>query len=320
MSYPKIFSVSHKTVQDVFREPVCVTEKMDGSQFNFGVREDGKLIARSRGAEIDVENPIKTFELAVRTVLELAHTGKLKPGRMYHAEAITKPKQNVLLYARIPMGGLVLFDISNTLTPGDYVAYPHMVNIAKQLDLEVVPCLHYGEVYSAKELEHFLEIDSFLGGTKLEGIVIKNYKRFGRDGHPIFAKMIRPEYREAHKMEWKAGPNVRKQLIKALATEARWQKAVQHMAELDLLVNAPQDIGPLLREINQDLLLEETDRIKDKLFNAYWKEISRGVCRGFPEWYKKRLAGDEVQTSGVGMEAVELVSEVGEDTRPAEGV
>ena len=55
---------------------------------------------------------------------------------------------------------------------------------------------------------------------------------------------------------------------------------------------APQDIGPLLKEIQEDVTKECTEEIKNALFNAYKKDILRGVIAGFAEWYKSRLMED----------------------------
>jgi len=65
------------------------------------------------------------------------------------------------------------------------------------------------------------------------------------------------------------------------------------------LQSAPQDIGPLMKEVQADILKEETDWIKEKLFEKEQRGILRGVTAGLPEWYKDKLARsqfDEVPT------------------------
>jgi hypothetical protein len=44
-----------------------------------------------------------------------------------------------------------------------------------------------------------------------------------------------------------------------------------------------------MKELNKDLLAEETQQIKDWLFEFFWKQISHGVCAGFADYYKKML-------------------------------
>lgn len=71
--------------------------------------------------------------------------------------------------------------------------------------------------------------------------------------------------------------------------ENRWKKAIQHLRDEGVLQGAPQDIGPLMKEISQDVLKEEEQAIKEMLWKYAWPQISRGVTRGFPEWYKELL-------------------------------
>ena len=56
------------------------------------------------------------------------------------------------------------------------------------------------------------------------------------------------------------------------------------------LLDAPQDIGPLMKEIHEDLDSEETETIKEALYKMYIKDIKRSATRGFADWYKDRLA------------------------------
>ena len=81
-----------------------------------------------------------------------------------------------------------------------------------------------------------------------------------------------------------------KQITEGLTTEARWRKALQAMADDGKLTNSPKDIGPMIGRIKKDIFEEEGERIKEGLFNHFWKNsISRGVTRGFPGWYKEQL-------------------------------
>lgn len=72
--------------------------------------------------------------------------------------------------------------------------------------------------------------------------------------------------------------------------KARWLKAIQHLREKGALKDGPEDIGPLMRELSTDLHAEEAVWIAEKLFEAFWKQIAKGVSNGFPDFYKKLLA------------------------------
>ena len=139
----------------------------------------------------------------------------------------------------------------------------------------------------------YLQQNSFLGGQKIEGVVFKAYGRFGTDKKTLMGKYVSEAFKEVHKQAWagQGHDGILQKLIKEYRTPARWNKAVLHLAERGELQDAPQDIGPLLKEINEDVLRECRDDIKDELFKFFWKDITRGLTRGFPEYYKAKLAG-----------------------------
>jgi hypothetical protein len=111
------------------------------------------------------------------------------------------------------------------------------------------------------------------------------------------AKVVREDFKEVHAGEWgKANPSSKDvvgAIIEAYKTEARWNKAVQHLRDEGRLLEAPQDIGELIKAVNNDVLDEEKEVIKEILFKHYWKDISRGITSGLPEWYKRKLLGVE---------------------------
>ena len=63
-SYPSIYNIGHRYVVDLLNEPVLIEEKIDGSQFSFGVF-DGELKCRSKGAQLNLVAPEKMFIKAI---------------------------------------------------------------------------------------------------------------------------------------------------------------------------------------------------------------------------------------------------------------
>jgi len=178
-----------------------------------------------------------------------------------------------------------------------YLAPGEMGAEAVRLGLECVPT-YFNCDASEIHMDHLkalLTHTSILGGP-IEGIVVKNYNLFTQEKKIAIAKLVREEFKETHKKEWKISNPTKKdvieQLVAELATPARWAKAVQHLRDEGKLVNAPQDIGPLMKEIPADILKEEGEYIKQKLFCVFWEEIKRGVTRGFPDWYKQKLTSE----------------------------
>jgi len=288
-SYSKVFAVGHKWVLDIFDDPVIVQEKVDGSQISFGVI-DGELSIRSSGATIYIESAPKMFNKAIATILELKD--ELKPGLIYRGEYLSKPKHNTLAYDRVPKKNIIIFDIA---TEGqNYLPDLAVAIEAERLGLEIVPLLFCGVVKGVDQLKTLLDRVSILGGQKIEGVVIKNYEKFTDDKKTMMAKYVNPEFQEKHQRSWrKENPtrgDVINNIISEYQTEARWQKAVQHLREGGQLKQSPQDIGNLIKAVKEDVKSECEEEIKQKLFDRFWGEISRRVAAGLPEWYKEKLA------------------------------
>jgi hypothetical protein len=270
-------------------DPVVVQEKVDGSQISFCVDDEG-LHFRSKSKQFDPGEQDRMFDILVESVEGKASL--MVPGWIYRGEYLRKKKHNTLVYDRVPEGHVVLFDIE--VGEQKFVPWVALESYARDLGLEPVPRLYEGRVESFDQLEKLLETQSFLGGTPVEGVVVKNYTRYGRDGKSLMGKFVSEKFKERHTKNWKlrnpSGSDIRFMIGHELQTEARWEKAIQHLRDRGELLNAPQDIGPLMREVNVDVLEEERETIMEALFKWAWRDISRAITRGLPEWYKERLA------------------------------
>jgi hypothetical protein len=290
-SYGSIYALGHRAIAEIFNEEVLVEEKIDGSLFAFGVL-DGELRFRSKGQQLFVDSngvcSQKMFQKAVDTAMRLKPF--LRPGWVYYGEFLQKPKHNTLAYTRIPKDNIILFDISDRNE--NFLPYDEKRHEALSLGLECAPLICEGTVSDFNSLKLFLSIESVLGGTKIEGVVVKNYARFGLDKKCYKGKLVSEAFKESnnetHKVASKG--SVIGALIASLKTDARWRKAIQHLREEGKLEGSPRDIGNLIREIKDDILKEEQDHIIHVLYNHFLPEILNGVIRGFPEWYKDYLA------------------------------
>jgi hypothetical protein len=290
-SYSQIFNMGHRAIADLLNGPVYVEEKIDGSQFSFGVDEEGTLRVRSKGCEMVVDAPEKMFSLAVETVKRLQPL--LHPGWTYRGEYLRSPKHNALIYNRIPKDHIIIFDVE--IGECEFLEYPAKWAEANRLGLEVVPLLWGGPIETIEAFRDFLQVDSVLGGQKIEGVVVKpiGYGLFGVDKKVLMGKFVSEAFKEVHSKMWKAENPTAGDIVGRLGadygTQARWQKAIQHLAEQGLITDAPQDIGQLMKEIPADVKRECEEEIKEKLFAFAWPHIARMTTRGFPEFYKERL-------------------------------
>ena len=140
-SYPKVYAVGHAAIRDLFTGPVVVEEKVDGSQFSFGVI-DGELQARSKNHQLVLDAPEKMFTKAIETIRELEPL--LTPGWVYRCEYLQRPRHNVLPYGRVPEKHLIVYDVMIGLE--DYLPPAEKRREAKRIGLECVPVLYQGVI------------------------------------------------------------------------------------------------------------------------------------------------------------------------------
>lgn len=300
-SYPSIYALGHRYIADLLLDPVLVEEKVDGSQFSFGVFQWGEqppqLKARSKGAELNIIAPDNMFKRGVEFVQSIQD--QLHVGWTYRAEYLMKPKHNALAYERTPQNHIIIFDINTGHE--QYMPYEEKVAEAARLGLEVVPKMYEGIIADITHFRALLDTTSCLGGQKIEGVVIKNYARYGLDKKVLLGKFVSEAFKEVHAREWKAANptqnDVVERLIESLKTPARWQKAVQHLRERGLLEDSPRDIGFLMKEVPLDIEKEEVEFIKTKLYEWAWPHIRRGVTGGLPEWYKEELVKKQFEVT-----------------------
>lgn len=287
-SYPSIYALGHRAIVDIFASPVVIEEKIDGSQFSMS-RTAGALSCRSKGKDIVIEAPEKMFAKAIETASQL----DLHDGWTYRCEYLQSPKHNTLTYARTPAKHLIVFDICTG--PETYLRPDAKRAECDRIGLECVPCFYDGSHGVSKGIaEELLQKDSILGGCKIEGFVVKNYNLFTAEKKIAIAKYVSEAFKEKHTLEWKsANPtktDVIQNLITELKTEARYNKAIQHLRDNGAITDTLKDIGPLMKELNCDTEKEECDYIKEKLFAHFWPQIRRGITAGVPEFYKAKLA------------------------------
>jgi hypothetical protein len=289
-SYPKVLALGHRRISGILEGDIVVQEKIDGSQFSFGI-VDGELWCKSRKRHFQPGGEDKTFEVAVARVL--AVKDKLVPGWIYRGEYLSRPKHNCLAYDRAPRNNIVIFDIETG--PGYFASYAELTAVSCMLDFEPVRYLWSGPggAFSQENIDELLKETSQLGGQKIEGVVVKNYDQMTPDGNVMIGKYVSEAFKEVHRKDWKESNPSKKDLYGTLIemhrSEARWNKAIQHLTEDGLIEGEPKDIGPLIKEIQRDTLEECEESIKHILFKHAWPQIQRGIINGFPEWYKKKL-------------------------------
>ena len=291
--YSSLYTAGHRKTLDLFAGDVIVEEKVDGSQFSFGVIE-GEIFFRSKGKQICSIKPDSMFKSGVEELTSIK--GMLPEGVTFRGEYLGKPRHNVLKYDRTPKYHVIVFDVM--AEDGVYLQRHMKESMCKDIGLEIVPLIFSGRVGSSEGLKEFLGRESVLGGSNIEGVVIKplNNDVFDLDGDLIVGKYVCDKFKEKHTGNFKAkcSPNdsILISLGESLKTEARWQKAVQHLSDDGVLKGEPEDIRLILNEIGRDTKKEEEDYIKEELFKWAWPQLNKMITKGAPQWYKEKIASN----------------------------
>ncbi len=292
-SYGKIWALGSQPVRELFLDPVVIQEKVDGSQISWRVDYYGDLEVKSKNVQLDLASA-GMFQAGVDELLKRIHCWK--QGHIYRGEYLQKPKHNHIKYDRLPAGHIVLWDVEG---PDGYLTWEEVEQIACAACIDPVKTYFYG-MSSMLDAEQYLGRPAAMGADQpAEGIVIKNYERFDTKlGTPLFAKLVRAEYKEGQKAGWKienpSGTDIRKHIGQALQNPARWSKAVQYLKETGEHTGTVKDIGKLMQRVSTDIDEEMRDEVQEMLMKWGWKEIKRIGLQGIAEWYKSELTkGDE---------------------------
>lgn len=290
-SYPKVLSIGDPLLEKLFAGEVVVEEKIDGSQFRAWFDAEGNAFFGSKGVNYNDYNPPDQMFVPAIAAAESHFAGRELKNAFFVFEFLAKPKQNTLEYGRVPKDNLVLLDVNEQ---GKWVTLERKAKLASEYGFECVPVLYKGAIKSAEELKHLLETQSFLGGTTVEGIVIKNYSQYHEVsfllGMPLFGKYVREEFKELNRENWGAGQSMDEKIMKNFPNEPRWAKAVQHLRERGELGNGVKDIGKLISEVERDFREECKETAKELLWHEYEHQLVSSARRGFAEWYKQKLA------------------------------
>lgn len=305
LSYPKIPSLydTDKTAGIWEGGRVYVQEKVDGSLFRIYWSKSALLFGSksvdyyytSETGEVIPKPVDKMFTEAKESAVKVLD-GKDPPFTCtIFSEYLRAPKHNTLKYARIPKNHLMVFDVYNHDT-GKFLLPEEVVEFAWWLDLEPVNIL--GTTTSPEFLRPYLDRESFLGGVVMEGVVIKNYSKLHGpgDGHPkcvdlrfpfpFFAKLVRDEFKEKNKIEWKVKANPVEAIGESFANKNKWLKAYYHLREQGRLTGTMQDLAIVIPEIQKDIEEEDSEYIKEQLYQAFIHDILRKAVKGVPEWYR----------------------------------
>lgn len=286
-SHEKIYRLGHKETQELFAGGyVEVTEKLDGSQIGFGIFHH-QLEIRSKSVPINytvMDSVPKMFRPAVEHILSIQD--RLEPGFRYYGETLATKRHNKLCYDRVPKSHIALFSVINN--NGDYLTCDFRKLVADKLECDVVPLLYNGHTFDKIMINALMASTSGLGG-KIEGIVARNYTT------NTIAKLVTDEFAEKIQKQrtTKTYEERINELFSQYYTQARWDKAYQHLSEAGLLKNDFSDLGALIKEVNIDTMNEEEEELREAVWQIYRKKFLKELTYGINKWYDQKLQNQQ---------------------------
>lgn len=279
---------------------IIIQEKVDGSQLTI-IKQDGVLSFYNKNKQV---SPKRGPWLNVW----LSLTGKeqmFEEGLSYHGEAFTNRQTNTVRYGRVPRYFWMLYEVvrpdNSILTPkemNELVIGTGIETVATLFDSSINFSINLYELVNLmmNKIEHG-EITSSLGGCP-EGIVVKVInKKQGEEGSAqkisnTRYKFVRPEFAEMNSEKKKKLPQVSddefiKEVGRIFDVDARKQKAMQHLKEQNRWLDDPiKNMQNMVDEMDNDLLKERAEEIKEMLLVRFWKEISTAARGDVMEFLK----------------------------------
>jgi len=292
-SYPKIWNLGSPEITDLFNSQVEVTEKLDGSMIRFGL-VDGEVVVGSKNINNILQSPSQDGMFKVAVDYLMKQKRNMRENTVYFGEYIRKPKHNTLEYEKVPKNNIALFGVKelNGEMIWKWINNHSILRFhAQTIGIDVVPLLYSGPLKELKKLEGLLTKESYLGKEKIEGVVVKNYYDFSKSrfSSECYGKYVSSKFKERHKSDWKKRTATLDDFIAKFQNEARWVKAFQHLRDDGKITYQTKDIGDLIKSVHNDIIIEDTEFIKQELFNFYKKRILGTSVKGLPDWYKKKL-------------------------------
>lgn len=322
ISYPSIKTLNanseriwhrKKSEKEINNFKYYIEEKIDGSQMSLYI-DDGKINFYNKKHKID--NGSNYFAKAI-SILTYKYDDKkiLNSEYIYHGEVVCNLKHNVILYKRTPKNYYIVYDIYDT-TKKCYLSPELKQNECIRIGLEYVPILYYNNdpqcspVNKCRELIDQIEkekIESCLGGIP-EGIVLKHHSFYMNDViMTIKLKLVATKFKERrdnikdpkqNKKVYHSPEEFLQKIGSEFCTKARFQKAIQHLAErneIDLSQFNHSDVSKVITELNDDFDKEYMDEVLALLWTEFGPIIKKYAREGIGIWLKEEYMDNKIQ-------------------------
>jgi hypothetical protein len=280
--YPKLekdLSIGRKYYQN---ESWRIEEKIDGSNLCFYV-DSWECFSRRRKLPDNAGGNFGPF-LGRSKRLETQEQKEIIQIRfnnfVFYGEAMKGQKSNLLCYERSPKGGVIWFDCYDTFW-GEWVTDQCLLELLEEFAKATgTECISDVEIFktfpSDRAIIEHLEKPSMLGG-KREGIVIKpqNPKlnlTFRSHAFKVVNEEFQEKFGKDRRKKYKG--NKFEELVETFCTPARIHKQIIILKDDGQWKSPSQlNIGPLIKSVANDILIEEKEQIETALLKIFKKSL-----------------------------------------------
>ena len=280
--YPKILTIGNKLLAQLFDDPVEISEKVDGSQFRVRLTKD-QVMWGSKNKGCTQEGMFNVAIMVAKEIWVQDVWRTFGDDITLFCEYLKSEKHNTIKYNRVPLNNLYLF---GAIIDGEHLETDVLIDLANEIGIDPPNIISYKKINNSDELNDLLQIESYLGRSKIEGIVIKNYHKSYDPllvstqqflGYPLAGKLVREDFREKNNANWKA--NKRSKGIDKIAevyfTAQRLRKVIQHLEEEGKIQGEKKDLKYLIPGFYSDLYEECSDEITEMIMKEVWNDIKR---------------------------------------------
>ncbi len=264
-TYPKVKALGSEEIQDLLANPedeIIVEEKVDGANFRFMIRDDGKVIFGSRSQGLGTEDDeIGGNWRRCCAFLKEKITGNLTDDMrkkwkryIFYGECMAR---HSICYDYETTPPYLGFDIFNTET-GKFVSHGERNALFDMLGLTVV--MHI-KTCKAKEItnidDKFVPRSGYYEGPA-EGVMFKNYDK------QMFGKYVTEKFKEVNKKVFgqakKYAANDSERLVAIYCTNPRIDK------QIFKLIDQGEKLDMKMMTMLPKMVVED-------IFEEHWKEI-----------------------------------------------
>lgn len=177
--------------------------KIDGTNANVWLDENGEVKAGSRNRELTLEKDNQGFDAMAVNDKRIADYLKKHPTHRLYGEWLVP--HSLKTYRDNAWRNFYIFDVAvdnpENADGVDYLSYDEYKLLLEEYGLDYIPCMkvivngNYDNFIKELDNNNFLIKDGMGAG---EGVVIKNYDYRNRYGRQTWAKIIASEFKEKH--------------------------------------------------------------------------------------------------------------------------